>query len=235
MKTVITLLGTVICTLLIYYLLFDEYGTLFYVNVISTCVIEVVLLSGIPLFSSKKLLTFKNAASWTIITVFAFLFFLWTTFYTIGLADGENMDTLYIGQLVIGVLFIILFGMTEIGSSAMQKHDEALHTTIKAKKRTLFSVENYWLDISELLSNSSDWENETRKQIRNVLDKLSSIPARKVEENGDILDEIHSEFKELKRLCEQLAEENEKDKLQQKITKKVSQIRNYVVTVKTQF
>lgn len=234
MKTFVTLLGTVVCTVLIYYLLFDEYDTLFYVNVFSTCIIEIVLLSGIPLFSEKKLLTFKNAASWTIISIFAFLFFLWTTFYTLGLANGENMNTLYIGQLIIVVLFIVLFGMTEIGGSVMQKHEETLQTTIKVKKKTLFSVESYWLEMKDLLPSQDDWNNDILRQIRNVLDKIGAIPAYKIEQNGEVLDEIHSKLNDLRNLCEKLTEENDKERLKQNIERKVSQVRNYIVAVKTQ-
>lgn len=91
MKAGLILLGIVICTTLVYYLLFDEYETLFYVNVVSTCLVEIIFLSGIPLFSERKLLTFKNAATWNIVSIMAALFFVWTTFYTLILANGENI------------------------------------------------------------------------------------------------------------------------------------------------
>lgn len=233
MKTFITLLGTVVCTVLIYYLLFNEYDTLFYVNVISTCVIEIILLSGIPLFSEKKLLTFKNAASWTIISVFALLFFLWTTFYTLALANGENMNTLYIGQLIIVLLFIVLFGMTEIGGSVMQKHEEELHTTIKVKRMTLLSVNAYWLDMKELLANEGEWGNDMLRQVRNVLDKLSSIPAQKIERNEDVIDEVNGKLKELQALCEQLSDADSKEKRREAIERKIVSVKNYVVSIKT--
>lgn len=232
MKTFITLLGTVVCTVMIYYLLFDEYDTLFYVNVISTCVVEIALLSGISLFSEKKLLTFKNAASWTVISVFALLFFLWTTFYTLGLANGENMNTLYIGQLIIVLLFIVLLGMTEIGGSVMQKQDEALRTTIKTKKKALFSIENYWLEMKDILSIQDDWNNDMLKLIRNILDRIASLPSNKIEQNEEVLDEIHSKLNDLKQLCEKISEEDDKEKLRKSIELKLSQIRSYIISIK---
>lgn len=230
MKTGITILGTIICTIFVYYLLFNEYETLFYINVISTCAVETILLSGIPLFSETKLLTFKNAATWNIIIVSAGLFFSWTTIYTFIFANGENLKTLYIGQLLIAILFLILFGMVEVGGSTMKKQDETMHKTIQVKKETVYSIQTYWFDIKELLNNQTIWCEETLQQIRIVFDKISAIPANKIEQNKEDWEEIQIKIKELKSLCESYAEENNsKELMQQKISQNINFIKKQVL------
>ena len=229
MKTGITLLGTIICTILVYYLLFNEYDTLFYVNVVSTCVVEIIILSGIPLFSEKKLLTFKNAAIWNIITILAGLFFAWTTIYTLLLSNEENLNTLYIGQLLIGILFIILFGIVEIGGSTMQKQEETRLKTIQVKKGTIYSIQSYWFDIKELLNDKTIWSEETLRQVHIVFDKISSIPANKIKQNEEKWEEIQTKIEELRSLCESYAEDKGgKDIIQQKILLNIKSIRNQV-------
>jgi len=233
MKTIITFLATAVCTVLLYHLIFEEHTELFYVNVVSTCIAEWILLSGLPLFSSKKLLTFKNAASWIVLNVFALLLFIWTTFYTLALADNESLNTLYIGQLIIGILFIALLGVTEVGGTAMKRQEESLQTTVKAKKKVLLSFESYWLDFKDVLSGQSDWEDETLRTLRLVLDKVAAIPAEKLEQNSDVVEEIKGKLDTLKDLLDELSSNDSPEKLQQNITKKANSLKNYVVTIKS--
>ena len=85
MKSIITFIGVAICTALLYHLIYEEHTTLFYANVVVTWVAEGILLLNLPLFSSTKLLDFKNAASMTILNFAAIILLLWTigySFYT---------------------------------------------------------------------------------------------------------------------------------------------------------
>lgn len=233
MKTVITFLATAVCTVLLYHLIFEEHTELFYVNVISTCIAEWILLSGLPLFSSKKLLTFKNAASWIVLNVFALLLFVWTTIYTLALANNENVNTLYIGLLIIGILFIVLLGVVEVGGTAMKQQEESLQATVKAKKKVLLSVESYWLEFKDVLSCQSDWEDDTLRTLRLILDKVAAIPAEKLEQNGDVVEEIKRKLDTLKDLLDELPSNDSPEKIQQSISKKMNSLKNYVVTIKS--
>ena len=95
----LVLLCVMACTVLVFHLIFDEHTKLFYINVITTCFAEVILLANIPLLSSEKLLTFKNAASSTILDVYAVVLFLWTVVYSAFIEDESGYKTLYIGML----------------------------------------------------------------------------------------------------------------------------------------
>ncbi|WP_455623351.1 hypothetical protein [Parabacteroides sp.] len=232
MKTIITFLVAAACTVLLYHLTFEEHSELFYVNVIATCVAEAILLSGLPLFSNDKLLTFKHAASWTVLNLFAILLFAWTLLYTLVIANGENINTLYVGQLLLGIVFAILLGVTEVGGSAMKQQEEVLQTTIKTKKRALLSVESYWLDAKDSLSGSSDWEDDTLRLLRLVLDKVKSIPAEKLERNSDVMSGIQGKLDEIQSLIDDLSSSESPEKVQQSIQKKLNSLKNYVVTIK---
>lgn len=232
MKAGLILLGIVICTTLVYYLLFDEYETLFYVNVVSTCLVEIIFLSGIPLFSERKLLTFKNAATWNIVSIMAALFFVWTTFYTLILANDENMKTLYIGQLLLSVVFLILFGVVEIGGSSMQKHEESLQKTVQVKKKIVRLEQSYWFGIKELLDDQTIWSREILYQIRIIFDRISAIPACRIERNEPVWSDLQIKLDELQSLCLSYSKDKNDEELQSKIKKSINSIKYQITLLK---
>lgn len=232
MKAGLILLGIVICITLVYYLLFDEYETLFYVNVVSTCLVEIIFLSGIPLFSERKLLTFKNAATWNIVSIMAALFFVWTTFYTLILANDENMKTLYIGQLLLSVVFLILFGVVEIGGSSMQKHEESLQKTVQVKKKIVRLEQSYWFGIKELLDDQTIWSREILCQIRIIFDRISAIPACRIERNEPVWSDLQIKLDELQSLCLSYSKDKNDEELQSKIKKSINSIKYQITLLK---
>ena len=134
MKSIITFIGVAICTALLYHLIYEEHTTLFYVNVVVTWLTEGILLLNIPVFSNTKLLDFKNAASLTILNSASIILLLWTIGYSLFTEEQENLENLYIGMLIISIIFIIALGITEIGGSAMKKQEAQLNTTIQKRK-----------------------------------------------------------------------------------------------------
>lgn len=232
MKAVITFLGVAICTALLYHLIYEEHTTLFYINVVITWIAEGILLLNIPVFSSAKLLDFKNAASLTILNSSAVLLLLWTVGYSLAVKDQENLDNLYIDLLVIAIISIAALGVTEIGGSAMKKQEAELNTTIRKKKRIVVSIGMFLEDAKNCLHNQSDWENETLSALKNVLDKISSIPAEKAERNEDVMEGINNKLKNIQEMLEKYSNDCSDEALMQTITRKVNQLKNYVTTIK---
>lgn len=233
MKSIITFIGVAICTALLYHLIYEEHTTLFYVNVIVTWIAEGILLLNIPVFSSAKLLDFKNAASLTILNFAAITLLLWTIGYSLYTEDQENLDNLYIGILVVAIVAIIAIGMTEVGGSAMKKQEAELKTTIQRKKRISISTNMILADARDCLCNQSEWEDETLSALKNVLDKIASIPAEKAERNEDVMSDINDKLNEIQDLLNQYSKDNSDGALMQSITRKINQLKNYVVTIKS--
>ena len=233
MKTVLTYIGVAVCTVLLYYLAFEEHADLFYWNVVIACIAEAILLGNLPFLSNDRFLTFKNAASYMVLNSFALILFVWTTLYTLAIADGNNFDTLYIGLAVIGIIFIALLGVVEVGGGFMQKQEIAMEQTVATKKRTLMSIELFWTEIQDELSNHTDWEEDTLRNIRLMLDKIASIPAGKIERNSDVISEINGKLESLKDKILALSSAETKEKAQEEITKQLQRITNYVVTIKS--
>lgn len=232
MKSIITFIGVAICTALLYHLIYEEHTTLFYVNVVVTWIAEGILLLNIPVFSSAKLLDFKNAASLTILNFAAITLLLWTIGYSLYTEDQENLDNLYIGILVVAIVAIIAIGMTEVGGSAMKKQEAELKTTIQRKKRISISTNMILADARDCLCNQSEWEDETLSALKNVLDKIASIPAEKAERNEDVMSDINDKLNEIQDLLNQYSKDNSDGALMQSITRKINQLKNYVVTIK---
>lgn len=233
MKTVLTYIGVAACSVLLYYLVFEEHADLFYWNVVIACIAEAILLGNLPFLSNDRFLTFKNAASYMVLNSFALVLFVWTTLYSLAIADGNNFDTLYIGLAAIGIVFIALLGVVEVGGGFMRKQEIAMEQTVSTKKRTLVSVELYWTEMRDELNNHTDWEEYTLRNIRLVLDKIASIPANKIERNNDVISEINGKLESLKDKIFALSSVEIKEKAQEEITKQIQRITNYVVTIKS--
>jgi hypothetical protein len=229
----LVLLCVMACTVLVFHLIFDEHTKLFYINVITTCFAEVILLANIPLLSSEKLLTFKNAASSTILDVYAVVLFLWTVVYSAFIEDESGYKTLYIGMLIISVIFIIALGVVELGGNFMQKEEESLQQTAASKKVYLLSLNNYFLDIQEILSPfSSDWKDDVLRTLKVTLDKIYTIPSEKLERSEMVVSEMNQRMKEIKGLFSSLPD-NADDTQRSQITRKIDLFKNYITTIKS--
>ena len=227
----------VACTAGIYYLLFDgETTKLFYVNTIVTCLAEVLLLSNIPIWSGEKMMTVKNAAVSISINAYAILLFLWTVIYTLVIhnSDNENYKPLYIGLLFITLLFVIFCGATLIGGETTEKHVKELDIAVSNKKLFVFSAQESLMNIKDALHNEdSDWKDETLRALRTIADKLGAMPTEKLSKHADIASELKERFQEIEELCEELTAAENKQEVQAKITRKISQLKNYLMTIKT--
>ena len=197
MKTIMSFIGVAICTVLLYHLIYEEHTTLFYINVVVTWLAEGILLLNIPVFSNSKILNFKSAASITVLNIAAIILFLWTVSYSAFVEDPTNLDNFYIGLLVITIMSICAFSITEIGGGVMRKQETELTKIVQNKKRLLVSYNNYWLEAKECLRFNSEWESNILSQYRSALDKVESIPAEKLERNVEIVRDIDDKLKEV--------------------------------------
>lgn len=226
----------VACTAGIYYLLFDEHSSLFYVNTIVTCVAEMLLLANIPIWSGEKMMTVKNAAASVSVNIYAVLVFLWTTVYTLAIYNSEekNYKPLIIGLLGVTLLFVALYGATMIGGGVTEKHIEELQTKSASKKLFVFSVQELFTNFKEALHDEdSEWKDETLKALRTITDKIGAMPTDKLSKNADIASELKERMESIVEMCEGLATAENKTEQQAKITRKVNQLKNYLVTIKT--
>ena len=124
----LVLLITFVCTITIYHLLFDEHSKLFYINSVTTCIAELILLANIPILSNDKWLTFKSAATTSILNIYAIFLFLWTSIYSLCIEEESDYKVLYIGMLTVSIIFIVLLGITELGGGFIKRYRKSLST-----------------------------------------------------------------------------------------------------------
>lgn len=233
MKSIITFIGVAICTALLYHLIYEEHTTLFYVNVVVTWLTEGILLLNIPVFSNTKLLDFKNAASLTILNSASIILLLWTIGYSLFTEEQENLENLYIGMLIISIIFIIALGITEIGGSAMKKQEAQLNTTIQKRKRIFISTSMYWSEAKDHLHFQSDWESDILAKFKSALDKVNSIPAEKAERNEEIMQDIDNKLAEVQDLFTKFSTNSQDEDLKATIEQKINRLKNYLTTIKS--
>lgn len=234
LTSAIILLLTLVCTIIAYYLLFEIHSKLFYINMITTCIAEVILLANIPILSNGKWLNFKNVAITTILNTYVITLVLWTSIYSLYIEDEKEYRILYIGMLTISIIFIVLLGSTALGGGFMKTQEQSFHHKTRNKKAFLISPNAYWLEIRQTLQAiKSDWKDNTLHDLRIVLDKVSVISSVKLENNPDVADEINVKLNEIKEKCMEISNDEENHRLQEEATLTIEQFKNYITAIKS--
>lgn len=229
----LVLLCVIVCTVIVYRLIFDELSTLFYVNVTVACVAETILLINIPILSNRQLLTFKNAASSTVLDIFAIVLFLWTSIYSLFVEEKSDYRILYIGLLVTIIIFIFLFGSVEMGGSFMQKEEKRQQQVSQEKRMFSNFLTIYHMEVCNILITvNAEAANEIKRILEMVLDKISTIPSEKLERNDSVTTSIYEKLNEIKALVENLRKEDTQETSTQ-IIHKLESFNNYVTTIKS--
>ena len=149
--------------------------------------------------------------------------------------QDSNLKTLYIGLLVITCVFFIINGATVIMAGGVtEKKALDIQSTIENKKMFSVSIDNYWIEIKNELENiNSDWKDKTLQSFKIVLDKISMIPANKLDRHLEVVNELTEKLNEIHELFQKVASKPEQGELQSHTTLKINQLRNYVQIIKT--
>lgn len=233
----LVILITLACTIGIYYLIWGEQtSTLFYINMIITCITEVILLANIPIWSGEKIMTVKNIAISTLINRYAILVFLWTVIFSLIIYNpgSENYKVLVLGLLFITLLFAVIGGATMVGGNATEEYVEDLESKSNNKKTVVFSVQDSFDNIKEALCGiDSEWKDETIQTLRIIVDKIGAMPIEQLSKNLDVASELKERMDGILELSESLSTAENKEEVQARITRKTNQLKNYLATVKT--
>lgn len=115
LKKLLAFLGITACTILLYHWAFDKHSELYYWNVVITCISEGILMFNLRLFNTEPLFLFRNKKTYLLINGFSVAHFLFVTLYTLAIADGKNIQILYVGVSLLNTLYFILFAYLEAG------------------------------------------------------------------------------------------------------------------------
>lgn len=230
--SILLFLCAIVCTMVIYHLIFDEHSTLFYINVIIACVAEIILLFNISVLSSKRLLTFKNSATTIILNIYALVLFLWTSIFSLYVEKDSDYKTLYVGILVSTVVFIVMSAMVEIGGNIMQKEEKKLLQTQKREKEFRLYIETYRLELSDILLNiDSELKTDNFSLLEIVLEKVSICPSEKIEQN--VIDNIKEKLEDIKKMYKEFLNDNRSESLHGQLSQKIKSLNNYINVLKS--
>lgn len=231
----IVILCVIIGTIIVFNLIFKENTKLFYINAITTCFCEIILLLNIPILSNKSLLTFKNAATSTTLNIYAIVLFLWTVIYSQFIENENDFNTLYIGMIVASIIFAFSLGMVEIGGKMMRNEEKKQESTSAYKKDFVTLLDSYYFDVQTILSpDKSMWKDDTLRLLKLVLDKIANIPSEKLDKHVDFTIEVNKYLDNIKDLFKNSIQESDDAKnIQSQTTKVIEQLNNYVTSIKS--
>lgn len=226
-------LCVIACTIVIFCLVFDERTKLFYINVVTTCVCEAILLANIPLLSSARLLTFKNAATSYVLDAYAVAMFLWTAGCSLFLPGDGDLTVLYVGMLVLTACCAVAAGVTAVGGGVVEDGQARLDAAAERKRGCAASLAGYRLEAEALLAaDASEWKETTLRSLAAALDKVEAMPSAKLERGGAFVAEVCRRLDDIKALLASAAADGGNEAAKAEATREISLLDNYVTTVK---
>lgn len=227
---------TLACTVGIYYLLFDQQTTtLFYINTVTTCVAEVLLLINVPMWSGRRLLTLTNASVSIFVEWYAVLMFIWATIFTLAIYHPENeqFKTFYIGALSLTLLFVVLAGLSAIGAHTAEKTAKEQMAPMENKHNLLSRVNTLNYGITNHLAHNGDseWTEECERLLRLVVDKMGAMPNEKLQRNKEVVDRVEEALGEVAEACKQLPSAENPLQTKEEIKDELNRIMQQVKTI----
>ena len=236
----IIVLLTLGCTVGIYYLIFDLLNQpidhLFYINVVSTCLAELLLLVNVPILSGEKLLNVTNATVSLFVNIYAIAIFAWTLFFTLIINNIEpgGFKVYYIGILLLSLAFVAFCGVSAIGAHTAEKGVKEQEVKMESKRNVVQFIQATNLEISASLEKEdSEWKDDFVRLFNMVIDKLSSMPNEKLYKNPSIAEKVEDSLTEISTLCDSLATAEDAEAVKADLTSKVNRLNKYLTTIKT--
>ena len=202
MKNTAILLITIVLVLgitgLIAHLLAPEtIGTLFYTNLISTMVLEVLFLLNVPFLTGKNLLTIRNTSIAVQVNFFILCEVAWMIVYSFFLSTDVEMNWYYSGILSILLLFAILISMVTMGGNTQAETYQQIQEETNKSKYTSSNLQSILAELQlNLKQKTYDEQLKDLKTLQTISDKIAAIPVKKYSETA-IITEIHQELQNL--------------------------------------
>lgn len=192
-----------VCTVALYCLAFEEYGKLFFINVSVACLAEVIVLFNVPLLSSGRFLTFKNSLSSGICTSYAALMFVWTTVVSLLMGSDSSFRALYIGMIVLTLVFVVSLAVIELAANSAQQQSDAVDVASRSRTVSVAMLVSSLDEIKDIARSADDRQlGNSISQLAISVEKLATIPVAQLERNKDILDDGCKKLSEIRQLLE---------------------------------
>jgi hypothetical protein len=201
----LTCVASLSCTVVLYCILFEEYSKLFFINVTVACLAELVLLMNVPVLSSALRLTFKNSAISGMLTLYAGLMFLWTTGVSLFMGPASSFRVLYIGMLVLTLVFVVAGGITRFAGEAIQQQGEADAAAVRRRNVSASEIVALFGEIKDIARKSPKVELENGiSKLAVSVDMMTTIPVAKLERTPSMLNEAKERMLVVKSLLQLL-------------------------------
>lgn len=127
----------------------EEKTLLFYVNMVVSTTLGIILLCNLPLFAGGKRISIRNMSISVQVYYFVLLEGLWMLLYNLGLSGSVTEEYCYGGMLIILLLFIVLIGTVGIGGNIQQENQDVIERSISTRKNHLASTQLVLLEYQQ--------------------------------------------------------------------------------------
>lgn len=232
MKKVLALFVLVaVITTGIYLLIFSKYEALFFINLVSALLSEAALLYGLNLITTREALSVQQASLRMLLFIFAVLLFGWTTLFSI-VHPEQPYTVLFIGQLLILLASTIYLGASILGNKTIDNEQSYLNNATETKRVSLIPLDDWGYEMESSVVNEDDiWKMEVLSDVRNIVERMKTIPASKLLTNQDFVEEINKKTQNISSLVSRLRVEGSTE-LRDQISTDLSLLRKFVTTSK---
>lgn len=219
----------------VYMLVFPVYNTLFGINLTIAIFAETLVLYCAKVLPSENELTPQRVSQRIVLFVYAVLLFIWTTGFTL-IHPIPPYSTLFVGLAVITIGAVLFLGFSALGNQAIDKQESAIVQKTEVKHTVLLPISNWRFDLENNLPNDdSEWYSMVVSDIRNIEDRIKTIPIKKLSIHPEFVNYINKQIQDVTSLAKELSNSPNINEKKEQILKTVELIRKYVANSKLNF
>ena len=219
----------------VYMLVFPVYNTLFGINLAIAIFAETLVLYCAKVLPSENELTPQRVSQRIVLFVYAVLLFIWTTGFTLT-HPIPPYSTLFVGLAVITIGAVLFLGFSALGNQAIDKQESAIVQKAEVKQTVLLPISNWRFDVeNNLPDDDSEWYSKVVSDIRNIEDRIKTIPTNKLSLHPEFVDYINKQIQDVTSMVTELTDRQNSNDIKEQISKKIGIMRKYVANSKQNF
>lgn len=222
-------------TVFFYMYIFPAYDNLFGVNLAVAIIAESIVLYCAKILPSVNELTPQKVSQRILLFIYAVLIFGWTTIFTLA-HPTPPYSALFIGLAIITIGAVLFLGFSALGNLAIDKQESAIVQKIEDNQKVLLPISNWRFDLENNLPNDdSEWYSMVVSDIRNIEDRIKTIPIKKLSIHPEFVNYINKQIQDVTSLAKELSNSPNINEKKEQILKTVELIRKYVANSKLNF
>lgn len=202
MKYIITFFVLFGCTFFAFDLVFTAHTTLFWIDLLLTCVSECIFLANLPILTKDKVSSLSSIVGGVYANICGFVLIAWMLIYNLALKEDHDISLFIVGILIIiGASWFIGFMTSTTIGKATEKQN-TLDSVVVEKRNFKEEVSDYAFKTQRAMRELTfDGKEQTVKAYKIAIDKACSLPSFIFEKKQQESEKIVMQLYDISEIC----------------------------------